>query len=266
MTTSTRSHTEEFVEAADCRVQLRKGGQGEPLLVLHSELWAPGWIDAYQQLAKDFTVIVPSLPGFGQSSRPEWILTPRDMAAWITWCIADTKLPTPLNVVGFSLGGWLAAEIATVNRQLIKKMVLVAPTGIKPTEGEIWDYFINSRKEAFVQGFENKDAPEFQQYYGKDWTPEEAEQVEINREMACRLTWKPYMHSITLPWLAQGITTPTLIVHGRQDRIVPLNASERWRQTVKGSQLKVLDKCGHMPEMEHTTEFVKTVRDFLKAR
>ncbi|MBM3946440.1 MAG: hypothetical protein FJ315_03435, partial [SAR202 cluster bacterium] len=61
MTTSTRSHTEEFVEAADCRVQLRKGGQGEPLLVLHSELWAPGWIDAYQQLAKDFTVIVPSL-------------------------------------------------------------------------------------------------------------------------------------------------------------------------------------------------------------
>jgi pimeloyl-ACP methyl ester carboxylesterase len=217
------------------------------------------------ELAKSNAVCLPSLPGFGQSSRPEWVIAPRDMASWITWFIADQRLTMPLNVVGFGLGGWLAAEIASYNRQIFKKMVLVAPMGVKPKQGEIWDYFINSGKEAFQQAFHNPaQAPEFAQYYGKDWTPEEAEQVEVNREMACRLTWRPYMHSITLPWLLQGVRTPTLIVHGRQDKITPLNASEQYAQIIKGSQLKVIDNCGHMPEMEKTDEFVRTVQDFLK--
>ena len=65
--------TEESVEAADVRVQLRKGGKGESLLVLHSELGVPGWLQAYEELAGHFTVYVPSLPGFGQSTRPEMI-------------------------------------------------------------------------------------------------------------------------------------------------------------------------------------------------
>ena len=55
-----------FVEAAGLRIQLRRGGTGPPLLVLHGELGVPGWLSAYAELARDFTVYVPSLPGFGQ--------------------------------------------------------------------------------------------------------------------------------------------------------------------------------------------------------
>lgn len=264
MTTGTS--TERFQQVADVRLQVREGGRGDTVLVLHSELWVPGWINAYQQLAKDFHVVVPSLPGFGQSSRPEWLMSPRDLAGWVVWYVREARLPTPLNVVGSGLGAWVAAEIATQNFQLFKKMVLVSPTGIKPTQGEIWDYFINSGKEAFNQAFhDGASSPEFAQYYGKDWTPEEAEQVEVNREIACRLTWKPYMHSITLPWLAQGIGVPTLIIHGRNNKIVPLNAAERWSQLIKGSKLTVLANCGHIPEMEKPAEFVSAVRGFLKS-
>src|SRR5215813_13626011 len=66
--TTAGNYTETFVEVADVRLQLRQGGTGEPLLVLHGELGVPGWLQAYELIAEHFTVYVPSLPGFGQSA------------------------------------------------------------------------------------------------------------------------------------------------------------------------------------------------------
>ncbi len=193
-TIATESFTEELVQVADVQIQLRQGGTGEPLLVLHSELGVPGWLRAYEQLAQHFTVYVPSLPGFGQSARPNWIVTVRDLAAWATWFTRDLQLPKPLNVIGFSMGGWIAAEIATVNAAIFKNMVLVGAAGLKPQEGQVWDYFVNSGKEAFEAAFcDPEQSQGYAQYYGRAWTPENEEQVEINREMAARLLWKPYM-------------------------------------------------------------------------
>ncbi|HXH11779.1 MAG TPA: alpha/beta fold hydrolase [Alphaproteobacteria bacterium] len=256
--------TEEFVEVADVRVQLRKGGQGAPLLVLHSELGIPGWLRAYAELAKHFTVYVPSLPGFGQSSRPDWIVSVRDLAAWVTWFARDLPVLHPMHVIGFSMGGWVAAEIATVNCSIFKKMVLVAPAGLKPEEGEIWDYFAHSGGEAFRQAFHAPEQSlEYAQYYGKAWTPDEEDQVETNREMAARLLWKPYMRSHTLAALLRGVATPTLLVWGREDKIIPLNACGLYQRAIKGATARVLEKCGHMPEMEQPEAFVQVVRDFL---
>src|SRR5215468_9692499 len=90
--TTAGSYTETFVEVADVRLQLRQGGAGTPLLVLHGEFGVPGWLRAYELLAEHFTVYVPSLPGFDQSARPDWIIGVRDLAAWITWFVRDLKL------------------------------------------------------------------------------------------------------------------------------------------------------------------------------
>ena len=89
--------------------------------------------------------------------------------------------------------------------------------------------------------------------------------MEINREMAARLLWEPYMRSHTLRALLRGIATPTRLVWGREDKIIPLNACHLYQKAIKGAQAKVLDECGHMPEMEKPEEFVRTVLDFLDA-
>jgi pimeloyl-ACP methyl ester carboxylesterase len=266
-TTAEGTFTEGFVEAAGVRIQLRQGGTGEPLLVLHSELGVPGWLRAYGLLAEHFTVYVPSLPGFDQSARPDWIMSVRDLAAWVTWFVRDLKLPQPLHVIGCSMGGWIAAEIATVNASIFKKMVLVGAAGLKPEEGEVWDYFVHSSQEAFAQAFyDPAQSPEYGQYYGKAWTPEAEAQAESNREMASRLFWKPYMRSHTLPALLRGIATPTLVVWGREDKIIPLNACWLYQRAIPGATAKVLDRCGHMPEMEQPAAFVQAVLDFLAPR
>jgi pimeloyl-ACP methyl ester carboxylesterase len=263
-TTPGRTFTEELVEAAGIHVQLRRGGRGAPLLVLHGELGVPGWLRAYEQLAQHFTVYVPSLPGFGQSERPDWIVSVRDLAAWVTWFVRDSMLSQPLPVIGFSLGGWIAAEIATMNASLFTKMVLVGAAGLQPEEGYVWDYFVHSSREAFAQAFfDPAQAPEYAPYYGRAWTPEEETQAERNREMAARLLWKPYMRSHTLSALLHGVVTPTLVVWGREDRIIPLNVCQRYARAIPGATSKILDRCGHLPEMEQPEAFVQAVLDFL---
>jgi pimeloyl-ACP methyl ester carboxylesterase len=255
---------EEFANAAGVRVQLRRGGTGPPLLILHGELGVPGWLRTHALLARHFTVSLPSLPGFGQSARPDWIAGVRDLAAWVTWFVRDQGLAQPLPVLGFSLGGWIAAEIATVNAAIFSKLVLVGAAGLVPENEQLWDYFLHSGREAFARAFcDPAQAPEYARHYGRTWTPEEEVQVEQNREMAARLLWKPYMRSHTLAGLLPGVATQTLVVWGREDAIIPLSVGQHYARAIPGATLAVLDRCGHLPEMEQPDAFVKVVLDFL---
>lgn len=265
MAASMIGFTEEIVHVGGLATEVRRGGSGTPLLVIHGELGTPGWIDAYQRLAQSYDVIVPSLPGFGRTERPDWIMGARDLAAWVTWFARDRGLRAPLDVIGFSMGGWVAAEIATIAPQFFNKMILVGAMGVKPSEGEIWDYFLESGKTAFRRAFHApNDVPEYSKYYGREWTPDEVDLVEQHREMTCRVAWKPYMHSLTLPDLLRGVATPTLLVWGKYDAITPLACGERYQQCIPGSRLATIDHCGHMPEMEKAAEFTKLAHDFLK--
>ncbi len=258
------NHSEQLIDAAGIKVQVRRGGKGPALLVLHGEFGVPGWLDAYDRLAGSFDVIVPSLPGFGASTRPDWIMGVHDLAAWVTWLARDLKIPTPLHVVGFSMGGWVAAELATVAPQFFKKLVLVGAMGVKPQVGEIFDYFLESGKTGHRKAFHQPDqCAEFARFYGKEMSLDEAEEIEQHREMTCRIAWKPYMHSLTLPSLLPAICTPTLLVCGSHDAITPPGSAEIYQRSIKGARLVKIDHAGHMPEMEQPEAFVQAVRGFL---
>lgn len=253
-----------FVAAGGVTAELRRAGEGRPLLVIHGELGVPGWLDSFARLAEGYDVIVPSLPGYGGSARPDWIMGVHDLAAWVTWFARDLDLRTPVPVVGCSLGGWVAAEIAAVAPQFFDKLVLVGAMGIKPDEGEIFDYFLESGMAGLRRAFHRPDhSAEFRRYWGREWTPEEADRVEQHRETTCRVAWKPYMHSLSLRHLLRGVTTPTLLVWGRDDAVTPLNCGEIYARAIPGARLVAIADCGHMPEMEQPAEFADLVRSFL---
>jgi pimeloyl-ACP methyl ester carboxylesterase len=103
--------TDEFVEVAETKLHLLCGGRGEPLLVLHGAGGNRGWLQYLQALSQHFRVYVPDHPGFGASDQPEWIVSVPDLACFYLWALEDLGL-TRLRVMGFSMGGWLAAEMA----------------------------------------------------------------------------------------------------------------------------------------------------------
>ena len=264
MTTTSQVWTEEMVEAAGTKVQLIKGGTGEPLLILHDELGHPGWLRYHQALAQHFTLYIPSCPGFGKSEPLDWIMNMRDMAGWYLQALDDLGL-SQVNAMGFSLGGWLAAEMATMCPHQFKKLVLVDAAGIRPPFGDIFDMFLVMAKEFIAAGYlDHASTEEFQQVCPDTPSPEQVETWEIAREEACRLSWKPYMYYPALPHLLRRLKgLPTQIIWGRQDQIVPLSAADVYHKSIEGSQLAILDNCGHHPEIEKCDEFTALVHRFL---
>ena len=264
MTTTAQTWTEEFAQLADARVQLVKGGGGEPLLILHGEMGYPGWLRFHEALARHCSLYIPSHPGFGESERLDWVMNMRDLAGWYLGALEE-MVPGPVNVVGFSLGGWLAAEMVTMEPDRFKSLVLVGAAGVRPPDGEILDMFLVGAKEYITAGFlEPGSTQEFHELCPEDPTPERIESWEVAREEACRLSWKPYMHYPALPHLLRRAgRLRTLIVWGKQDPIVPLSAAEVYHESIGGSRLVVLDGCGHHPEIEKTDEFVELVHGFL---
>ncbi len=263
MTAAARTWSEQVVELAGTNVQLITGGTGAPLLVLHDELGHSGWLRVHEALARKHTLYMPSHPGFDKSERLDWIITVRDLAGWYLRALDELALG-PLPVIGCAFGGWLAAEMAAMCPHHFSKLVLVAPPGIKPSVGEIFDMFLVTAQPYIEAGFLHPEqVPEYQELFGGELTPEERERREVAREQAARLTWRPYMHDPALPHLLERVTLPTLIVWGREDAIVPVSAGELYRGAIRGSRLVVLDDCGHHPEIEQAERFVRLVGEFL---
>src|SRR5205807_464685 len=89
------------------------------------------------------------------------------------------------------------------------------------------------------------------------------EHWDLNREMSFRIAWKPYMYNTSLPHLLGGVATPTLVVWGRDDRIVPLECGERYAKALPRARLEVVDGAGHFLEMEKPHELAQLVTNFV---
>lgn len=264
MTTATSIWTEETIEVAGSRLQIVQGGNGDPLLVLHDEMGHHGALRWHEALAESNTLHIPSHPGFSESPRMDWVMNMRDLAGWYLRALDELGLQG-MNVIGFSLGGWLAAEMATMCPQQFNKMVLVGAAGIKPSEGEIFDIFLVTAEEYLdTVCLDNASVPEFSTVRPAEPSPEQMEAWLVAREEACRLSWKPYMHYPGLPHLLGRLQNlPTLLVWGAQDGMVPVSAGEIYQQSIPNSRLELIDNCGHRPEIEQTDEFLALVQGFL---
>jgi pimeloyl-ACP methyl ester carboxylesterase len=265
MATTSMLWTEEMVEAAGIKLHILKGGTGQPLLILHDETGHPGWLRYHAALAQHYTLYMPLHPGCGQSERLEWVINIRDLACWYLDALDELGLGQ-VPVIGGSLGGWLAAEMATIWPQQFKRLVLMGAMGVRPPVGEIFDMFLVVSRAYLQASFADPTGTaEYQQLYGVDPTPEQTETWELARELASLVGWRPYMHDPALPHVLRRVRKlPTLIVWGRQDAIVPVSAGEAYHQAIPGSRLVVLDHCGHRPEIEQADEFVRVVREFLQ--
>jgi pimeloyl-ACP methyl ester carboxylesterase len=265
MTTTSQPWTEETLEVAGSRIKVLKGGSGEPLLVLHDEMGHPGWLQYHQALAQDHTLYIPLHPGFGESPQLDWVMSMHDLAMWYLGALDDLKLEG-VKVLAFSLGGWLAAEMAVMCPQQFRKLVLVGAAGVKPPTGEIFDIFqVVARAYLTRSVLDPSSVLEFSQVCPDEPTEDQSELWEMAREGACRLSWRPYMHYPALPYLLPRLKRlPTLLVWGRQDPIIPLSAGQLYHDCIPDSRLVVLDDCGHRPEIEKPQEFLRSVQQFLR--
>jgi len=253
--------TDSVKEIAGCKIHFSRAGAGPTILVLHHDIGTPDRLPFYDALAAHYDVIVPHHPGWGKSERPEWLRHPRDIAAMASWLLADLGV-TDVSLVGLGFGGWIAAEMASQSPESFRRMVLVAPMGIKPPVGDIADQAIVSYIEYPHSGFHDLKA--FEAVYG-GISIEQLEQWDVCREMCFRTAWKPYMYSQTLPHLLGGVRTPTLVLWGDDNRIVPISAGHAYIKALRNATMTTIADCGHFAEMEKPAEVARLVTDFVAA-
>src|SRR5437016_1697500 len=239
--------TSETVPIAGAALHVARAGSGTPLLILHHDVGTPDNLPFYNALAQQFTVVIPSHPGYDKSERPAWMRSVRDVAVVHQWLIAEKEY-TDVSLVGLGFGGWIAAEMATMAPRAFYKLVLVGAMGIKPERGDIADQALVSYIDYVRLGF--ADQKIYDRVFGAETPGATLEQWDLNREMTFRIAWKPYMYNPTLPHLLGGVASQALVVWGRQDRVVPLECGERYAKLLPRARLELVDGAGHLVEME----------------
>jgi pimeloyl-ACP methyl ester carboxylesterase len=254
---------EEMVAVGGVRAHTLIGGSGEPLLFLHGAGGPNGWRRWHAALAEQFTVYVPSHPGYGLSDSANWMESPRDLARYYLWYL-DTLGLDRATIIGHSMGGWTAAELAVMNPKAVDRLVLVAPAGLKPEQGEILDIFYYPMDQLTKMVYHDPgQVAEWDELFGTPPTPEQADLAIRNREMSARLTWKPYMHNPRLPFFLPRVTNDSLVVWGREDQIVPVICGEQYARLLPNATLRVIEGCGHSPMIERLDDFVALMQEFL---
>lgn len=255
------AHTEIFETINGCKTRILRGGRGAPLLFLHGANGARQWLPFMDVLAEDYDVIVPEHPGYGASETPEWLDNVGDLA-YFYFDLFDHFGLEGVNLVGTSLGGWIAAEMAVRNDAGLNRLVLVAPAGIHVKGVRKTDSFMLSPEAQIEHLFHDPGLVE----KAKSHTPSEDEQMMImkNRLTTAKLGWQPRMYNPHLYKWLHRIGTPTLIIWGENDRLLPPAYGPAYRDLIPGARLETIADCGHLPHVEQTDAYVGLIRGFIE--
>jgi pimeloyl-ACP methyl ester carboxylesterase len=231
----------------DVTVRMRRAGSGPPLLFLHGANGLPLWLPFFDQLAKHFEVMVPEHPGFGASDNPPWLRNIGDLAMYYLDFI-DALSPYPVHLVGGSLGGWAAAELAVRNCSRLGSLSLLAPAGIRVKGVLPGDNFIWSPEEAIRNLYHDQSIAE--RILAMPMSDEEADLALTNRFAATKFGWEPRWFNPALERWLHRISVPTLIVWGENDKLFPAAYAKRWGERIAGSRVEIVPDCGHVPAVE----------------
>jgi pimeloyl-ACP methyl ester carboxylesterase len=266
------SLTEELIDTPLGKIQLLRGGTGQPLIYLHS---ASGETTnaALEDLAGDHAVAVPVFPGFGASEGIEDIDSIEDAAFHLLDVLDALDLRAP-NVVGLSLGSWLAAELATRSPERVGRLVLVSPVGLHIDGAPVAQLFGRSPAELARDLYADEDNPMVQMMNAlSEMVGDVTRMAELpmdlllplwqNMSATAKIGWNPYLHNPKLVSRLRRITAPTLVIAGAQDRFLPRAHHDAYVAGIAGARLAVVEEAGHMVPFERPSEFAALVREFL---
>jgi len=260
----------ETVAVRGIETTLHRGGQGEPLLYLHSaSAEATTWNEAFERLAEHYAVIAPIHPGFPGSGGLDRIQNVGDLVLHYVDLLNLLRLPRA-HVVGSSLGGWIAAELASLYPERVGSLSLVGAAGLWIDGAPIAEVFGIMPGQLAERLFHDQQHPIAQMLHAAgetafDTPPPEDVLLAFHQstEATARVAWNPYFHNPALERRLDRIGAPTLVLWGAEDKLVPLAHAERYRDRIAGAVLRTIPQCGHLPAIEQPQAFASAVLEFL---
>jgi pimeloyl-ACP methyl ester carboxylesterase len=210
-------------------------------------------------LAAQHDVIAPEHPGFGASDTPPWLDTIADLANFYLDLLDQLDL-ADVHLVGFDLGGWIAAEIAVRNTRRLASLTLVGAAGVHVPGVAQVDPFLRTDEQRIRDLFHDSACADDMVERAKQ--PEYEDIGLKNQTTTARLTWQPRGYDPQLAKWLHRIAVPKLIVWGANDRVLPTAYATAWGNLLGSASWFTVPNCGHLPHVEQPQVFVAALETF----
>ncbi len=260
------------LQAGPLDLDLLRRGSGRPILLVHGINPVSPKAPFVELLAAQGEVVAPSLPGFGNSPLPDDCDTMYDLVH-VCLDVLDA-LPDKATVIGFSFGGWLAAEVAACGHPKLDRLVLVDPVGIKLGGREERDiaHFFNTNPAELRRRAWHDPAARPAGVFGLGWqaaideamSDEDMVALARNWDALCLYAWRPHMYNPQLKRWLRRIAAPTLVLWGASDRIVTPDYGRAYAALIPGARFAIIPGAGHHPELEQPHAFAAAVARFVR--
>jgi pimeloyl-ACP methyl ester carboxylesterase len=242
------------------------GTSKENLLLIHGlGASAERWEHVIPQFAKNYRVLVPDLIGFGLSDKPLVDYTTDYLSEFITKFLKKLNIDS-VSIIGSSLGGQIGAEFAYQNNSMVKKLILVSPSGVMKHSTPALDAYVmaalypsdSSASNAFqmMSGSKNIDKKTVRGFVERMKLP--------NAKMAFMSTLLGLKDAEVISEKLGSIKSPTLIIWGENDPVIPVKYAQSFVSEIDDCRFVKMENCGHTPYVEYPDKFYKIVSDFLK--
>jgi pimeloyl-ACP methyl ester carboxylesterase len=235
------------------------GGGAQPLVFLHGAGGHTGWMAFLEELSQRFAVYAPEHPGFGQSDDPPWLDGVGDLAYFYLDFLKALGLEQ-VHLMGTSLGGWIAAELAVRDSARLASLTLVGAVGITAQGETIPDIFRMPVEENLRRFYADQERAA--RRVG-DVAKADMRLVAKNQATVTRLAYRPRFYNPDLGKWLHRIDVPTLLIWGAEDGLVPPAFGEAYRALIPGAKLVVLPDAGHAPFDEQRDAFLAAFSEFI---
>ena len=245
---------------------VEEGTSTENLLLIHGlGASAERWEQVIPQFAKNYRVLVPDLIGFGLSDKPLVDYTTDYLSEFITKFLKKLNIDST-SIIGSSLGGQIGAEFAYRHNSMVKKLILISPSGIMKHSTPALDAYVmaalypsdSSASNAFqmMSGSKNIDKKTIKGFVERMKLP--------NAKMAFMSTLLGLKDAEIISEKLVSIKSPTLIIWGENDPVIPIKYAQSFVSEIDDCRFVKMENCGHTPYVESPDKFYKIVSDFLK--
>ena len=250
------------VSVSGCNIALMRGGAGRPLLFLHAGGGA-GWLPFMADLAARHDVIAPEHPGFGASDTPDWLDNIQDLARFYLDFLDQLDLNN-VDLVGSSLGGWFAAELAVRNTKRLNSLTLIGSAGIHVPGVPQVDTFLLSDEQLIRSLFD--DGKRIEAMIVEAKRPELEDVILKNRTTTAKLVWQPRSYDPHLHKWLHRIDVPAHLIWGANDRLFPKDYAFAFQRLIPGSSVTIIPDSGHLPHIEQREAFIAALEGFLEKK
>jgi pimeloyl-ACP methyl ester carboxylesterase len=249
----------QWLDVGDVRVAYRRKGSGEPTLYFHGAGWTRQWLPHLEALSQRLDLIAPEHPGYGETEMPEWLDGFDDLVIHYDELLDLLGLDR-VHVVGYSLGGWLAADFAAFYPKRLKSLTLMVPAGLrilgKPIPNPVammpdayFDLIFNDKTNMHqvLPDFESLD--EIVHQYGEGAT-------------LARLAWD-VQYDLALEQRLRRVSCPALVVKAEDDRLIPGEMADRYAELLPDSRVVTIPGTGHALAAEQPEQVATAIADFI---